>query len=423
MTAAARLSSPMRILMAPVGSDGDVHPHVAIALALRRRGHDVSIITNPHFAPLLERVGLPCIPVGTVDDYDAITADPHVWHSRRGLGVIGRGVGRHAAEVAHVIREQAATGSPLLVASGLAFGARAAHDALGLPLVTLHLQPACFLSAHEPVVPHLWLGSLHRRPMPVKRFVVATADYLSDRALAPAANALCAQFGLAPVRHIVRAWWHSPQCVIGLFPDWYAASQPDWPPHTTLTGFPLYDAADVASPPPALEAWLDAGDPPIVFVAGSGNRQAARFFQAATDACRHLGRRGLLLTRFTEQVPRSLPSGVRHVTYAPLSWLLPRAAAIAHHGGIGTAAQALRAGCPQLVLPMTFDQPDNALRLERLGVGRALRRGVFSGPAAADALAALLESADISRACRLAARRFDGIDPVTRTCELIEAAT
>ena len=102
--------------------------------------------------------------------------------------------------------------------------------------------------------------------------------------------------------------------------------------------------------------------------------------------------------------------------------MLPRAAAIAHHGGIGTAAEALRAGCPQLVMPMTFDQPDNAVRLERLGVGRTLWPGAVDGRAAARAVDALLGSDDTARACRAAARRFEGADPVTRTCELIEAA-
>ena len=412
----------MRILMVPVGSDGDVHPHIGIALALRRRGHDVSIVVNPHFGPLLERVGLTYVPVGTEEDYEQTLADPHIWNATRGLTVLGNNLRRRAAEMVRVVREQAVGRAPLLVASGLAMGARAAHDALGLRLVTLHLQPACFLSVHDPASPHVLLRSLHRQPMPVKRAVVAVADYLTDLALASAANAVRAEFDLPPVRHVVREWWHSPQRVVGLFPDWYAAPQPDWPPNTELTGFPLYDAGNATAPQPALEEWIDSGDPPVVFVAGTANTQAARFFRAGADACRHLGRRGLLLTRFAHQVPRTLPTGVRHAAYAPFGWLLPRAAAIVHHGGIGTAAQALRAGCPQLVSPMTFDQPDNAARLERLGVARTLSPAAFSGPRVADALDALLGPADVARACHDAARRFDGIDPVTRTCELIETA-
>ena len=95
------------------------------------------------------------------------------------------------------------------------------------------------------------------------------------------------------------------------------------------------------------------GDPPVVLVAGSGNRQATRFFSAAVEACHRLGCRGMLLTRYAEQCPQRLPPGVRHFDYAPLSHVLPRPAALVHHGGIGTAAQGLASGRPQLVMPMT----------------------------------------------------------------------
>jgi UDP:flavonoid glycosyltransferase YjiC (YdhE family) len=111
---------------------------------------------------------------------------------------------------------------------------------------------------------------------------------------------------------------------------------------------------------------------------------------------------------------------VTHSDYAPFSAVLPRAAALVHHGGIGTSAQALAAGRPQLVMPMTFDQPDNAARLQRLGVGRSLPPERFRGAAVARELGALLESAAVTRRCADIARRFDGIDPVGRTCQVIE---
>ena len=408
--------------MIPVGSAGDVHPHVGIGLALQRRGHDVSVLTSAYFEPLLARVGLPLIPIGTVDDYHRSLDHPDLWRPHRALGVIGEAIRPHAAEIARLLRNQATRDSPLLVAHPLAFGARAAQGALGLRMVTLHLQAAGFVSEHEPPVPHVWLRSVSGWPLPVKRLLVAAGDRLSDHALTPVVNDLCAEFGLPPARNIVREWWHSPHRVIGLFPDWFAGVQPDWPPQTRLTGFPLYDEGDATPLAPELDWWLDAGEPPVVFAPGTANRQAARFFQAGADACRHLGRRGLFLTRFAEQIPDPLPPGVVHVEYAPFGSLLPRAAALAHHGGIGTAAQALRAGCPQLVMPMAFDQPDNAVRLQRLGVGRYLRPSRFNGLAVARELDVLLDSEEVASACDAVASRFVGIDPVAQTCDLIEAA-
>ena len=408
--------------MIPVGSAGDVHPHVGIGLALKRRGHDVSVLTSAWFEPLFARVGLPLVPIGTAGDYHRYLKHPGLWRHHRALGVIGEAIRPHATEIARALQDQAAGDPPLLVAHPLAFGARAAQEALGLRLVTLHLQAAVFVSEHEPPVPHVWLRSVNRWPLPVKRLLVAAGDRLSDRALTPVVDDVCAEFGLPPARNVVREWWHSPHRVIGLFPDWYAAVQPDWPPQTRLTGFPLYDESDATPLAPELDRWLDAGEPPVVFAPGTANRQAARFFRAGVDACLRLGRRGLLLTRFAEQIPDPLPPGVRHAEYTPFGSLLSRAAALVHHGGIGTAAQALRAGCPQSVMPMAFDQPDNAVRLQRLGVGRYLRPSRFTGLAVARDLDALLDSEDVASACRAVASRFEGIDPVAETCDLIVAA-
>ena len=410
----------MRILLIPVGSAGDVHPYVGVGLALKARGHDVSVITSAYFAPLMQRVGLRLLPLGTVEQYETVTAHPDLWNQTRGIQVIADAVALGTPELYRAVEAECRTSPVLLVGSGLAFAARIAHETLGLPLVTMHLQPSCFHSVHKSPVMAPWLSSINRLPRPLKRALFWLIDLAADRVMAPAANQLRRELGLAPVRHITSRWWHSPQRVIGLFPDWFAPPQPDWPAQTVLTGFPLFDERAATVAPEAVEGFLDAGDPPIVFAAGSGNRQAARFFAAGADACQRLGRRGLLLTRYPQQLPAALPHGIRSFDYIPFSQVLPRAAALVHHGGIGTAAQGLAAGRPQLVMPMTFDQPDNASRLARLGVARVLRPATFTGPAVARELGALLEEADVARTCEQVAEHFRGVDPITRTCDLIE---
>jgi UDP:flavonoid glycosyltransferase YjiC (YdhE family) len=147
---------------------------------------------------------------------------------------------------------------------------------------------------------------------------------------------------------------------------------------------------------------------------------AADFFQAAVDACVRLGRRGLLLARFASQIPRDLPDGVRHFSYIPFSQVLPRSAAIVHHGGIGTTAQGLAAGIPHLVMPLAHDQPDNAHRLERLGVARTLLPAKFRGPAVARALSALLDSPTVLSRAREIAGRLDPSADMDRSCGIIE---
>jgi UDP:flavonoid glycosyltransferase YjiC (YdhE family) len=215
---------------------------------------------------------------------------------------------------------------------------------------------------------------------------------------------------------------HSPQRIIGLFPEWYAPPQPDWPAHARQTGFPLYDEGEVQQLSPEAETFLAEGPNPIVFTPGSGMQHAHRFFAASVEACRRLGRRGALLTPFAEQIPDGLPDGVRHFAYLPFSRALPHAAALVHHGGIGTMSQALAAGVPQLITPYAFDQPDTAARIRRLGVGDAIQPRSYNAETATAALKRLLSSDAAAVEARKCAELIRRCSPLDETCRLIEEA-
>ena len=101
-------------------------------------------------------------------------------------------------------------------------------------------------------------------------------------------------------------------------------------------------------------------------------RHAANFFRTAIAASEALGARAILLTKHADLIPSRLPGSMRHCLFAPFHQLLPLCRAIVHHGGIGTTAAALDTGCPQLILPLAWDQPDNAARVVRLGAGLTL---------------------------------------------------
>jgi UDP:flavonoid glycosyltransferase YjiC (YdhE family) len=150
---------------------------------------------------------------------------------------------------------------------------------------------------------------------------------------------------------------------------------------------------------------------------------AAAFFRAAVAACESLGARGLLLTKYRHQLPARLPPGVRHCAYAPFRQLLPLCGAIVHHGGIGTTAAALAAGIPQLILPMAWDQPDNAHRVRQLGVGASLGPRQRTAAHLAAALARLMTPETRAR-CRAIADRIgeaDGLDVAARWVEELAA--
>jgi UDP:flavonoid glycosyltransferase YjiC (YdhE family) len=410
----------MHVLLMPVGSAGDVHPMIGLGRALAARGHRITAVVNGYFRSLAEQSGFEIVEFGTREEYLELANHPDLWHPRKSFGyIIQKGLARFLRRQYETTVNHCRAGETLIVASLFGFGARIAQAERGLPLATVHLQPSIFWSDYES--PFL-TGTLAGKLLPrwYKRFLFRLAEKLViDRETRPVVNPLLCELGLPPLKRTTD-WWHSPECVLGLFPAWLAPPQPDWPPNVSLCDFPLWDEDPLTQPQPEVEQFLSAGTPPIVFTPGSAHMHAGFFFQAAADACQRLGRRGMLLTRFADQVPRHLPQGVRHFDYVPFSRLLPRAAAIVHHGGIGTCAQGLRAGLPQLIMPLSHDQPDNALRLRNLGVGTSLHRSRFDGPRVAAQLEQLLNSPDVAESCDAVAARFAGIDPFAKACRALE---
>jgi UDP:flavonoid glycosyltransferase YjiC (YdhE family) len=282
-----------------------------------------------------------------------------------------------------------------------------------------HLSPALFRSLVDPpVLPGLFMPAWF--PTFLKNGLMWVGDnVMIDPVIGPAINGLRKDLGLPPVKHFLREWWHTEPVTLALFPKWFATA-PDWPAYVKQTNFPLYDESGVSHVSPEVDAFINAGDPPIAFTAGSAMVHAHEFFDTSIAATLALKRRALLLTRHPEQLPAALPSNVLHVPYAPFGELLPRCAALVHHGGIGTTAQALKAGIAQLIYPLAHDQPDNANRLERLGVGDHLRPAFYSVSRVTQKLGRLLNDPQVRNACAKVKSRFDGVHPLGETCDAIE---
>jgi rhamnosyltransferase subunit B len=120
------------------------------------------------------------------------------------------------------------------------------------------------------------------------------------------------------------------------------------------------------------------------------------------------------------QLPSPLPQDIRAFGYLPFSQVLPRAALLVYHGGIGTLAQTIKAGIPHLAVPRSHDQFDNGWRIERLGLGRSLPGSRFHSRGAADAMAELLHDTALRRRCAEYSVRMDSPAALARACELIE---
>ncbi len=416
------MTDSAHILLCPVGSAGDVYPYIGLGVALQNRGHRVTMLTSGYFQETAERVGLEFIDTLPQEEFLKLVANPLLWDPLRGTKTI---LETFSVELIRQAYDAVAAcyvpGETVAVSSCIGFGSRIAQEYLGLPLVTAHLQPVVFWSLIE--TPRLH-GIAHGpwAPTWLKRLQYWVGEtFVLDPMIAPQINAVRAELGLTTIVRKVTRWWHSPQCILGMFPAWYAPPQADWPPQTQLTQFPLWNEQADEPLPAELAEFLEAGEPPIVFTPGSANMFGQAFFAAAAEACQTLGRRGIFFTKFPEQVPAKLPDSIRCFAYAPFKTLLPRVAAISHHGGIGTTAQAMSAGIPQLIMPLAHDQPDNAARLKKLGIGDELSPKRYRHPELTRRLARLLDNAQVRVACQKVARRFEGVDPYQASCEVVES--
>lgn len=407
------------MLILAMGSSGDVHPMIALAKQLRARGHEVTFAVNPHFFPLLEKLAIPTAPIGTEEEYRRATAAPELWQPTKAFPFILKKLILPLMEP--VYRLVAELRPTVVIGTPLSLGARAAHEALGVPYATVVLAPSPILCVdHAPRLPPL----SPNQPRWLNRFWIWLINRYLDRLVGPEVNAFRRDVGLGAVKQIVTRYWHSPQLVLGLFPACFLGHPipQDWPATTRLTGFPLYDEADVMPEDPAVEAFLQAGPPPVVFTPGSAMRQGYDFFLASATAIHQLKARAIFLTRHREQLPAHLPAGIAYFPFVPLSRLLPRCAALVSHGGIGTVAQGLASGIPQLVMPMAHDQPDNAARLVALEAGLALPRRRYQASAVARALRDLaMEPRYRAGAQALAACvRESSAGAIERACEEVE---
>lgn len=408
-------------MLMPLGTWGDVLPFVRLGRELRRRGHLVTMLACELFEPLAAREGFDFLPLMDLAEYDAITANPRLWHPRwAGITFLREAVlpfMRRQYDVASAAIE--AGECDLLVAPAQSLGARIAQEKHCVPLATVHLAPYLFRSAIKSrrvsgVSLPEWF------PPTLKRAFFRVADFGGDLLYGRVVNLFQEELGLPAARRVFWDWWNSPDRIVGLFPEWFATPQADWPRQTVLAGFLPVDNSAEMPLGHDVEKFLRAGPPPIVFTAGTAMAHSEKFFAESMAAARKLGVRAILLSQYGEQLPRDLPRDVAWFDFVPLEKLLPRVAAMVHHGGIGTTGQLLTAGVPQLVVPMSFDQPDNAYRVECLGAGRSIRPRDYLAEKVARDLGQLLGDGEIHARCQEVAAKCAETQAVRVACDAIE---
>ena len=417
--------SPLRVVLTTVGSLGDLHPDIAIALGLKARGHEAIVATSACYQKKVEALGLG---YRVVRPDSSFVTDPAVmprfmnlrWGSFRILREMILPVLRDSYEDTLA----AADGADLLVSHMLTYAARLVSETTGTSWVSTIITPTGLFSAFDPPLIPGFPG-LSRTIRPLGAAFTGTLGRSlkwATRSWAGPWYRLRKELGLPPWTGNPLVDGHSPSLVLALFSEVLAARQTDWVPQTLVTGFPFFNQDNAAGLPSDLTRFLDAGPPPIVFTVGiSSATVAGSFFEHSVAAAQSLGCRAVLVGKRYEGTQAPLPEGVFSCDYAPFSQLFPKAAAIVHAGGIGSTGLAMRAGRPTLVVPFAHDQPDNAERLRRLGVARVVYPRRYSPTRVADHLRRLLAEPSYSQRASEVRERMQDEDGVRVACNALEA--
>ncbi|MDX2225891.1 MAG: glycosyltransferase [Verrucomicrobiae bacterium] len=369
-----------RFVIMTYGSSGDVFPFIWTGRLLKEEGHEVVVIASAYFEEAIRGAGLDCIPLGTKEHFLQLANDPDLWSPVRSGPLLFAHCARVFPQYCAAAESLHLTPQDVVMGSAVTFAARAMHEKYGCRHVTLHLQPVILLSFREFSEPGPAFHWMKWLPAPWLRWIFESDSNPMNRLLTPAIRQWCEAENLPAPRRIFPDWWHSPEHSVAYFPEWFAGNPPDWPRPLLFAGFPLYDLADQCEPDPALEAFLEAGPPPLLVTAGSAMMHASPFFHVTLKVCQQLGVRAIFVAKYDRQVPDPLPPDFYHSRFVPFSRILPRCRLFINHGGVGTVSQGLAFGLPQIVVAMAHDQPDNGARIKKLGAGEWIMSGDWNEP-------------------------------------------
>ena len=279
--------------------------------------------------------GLELLPIGTREQYIELSQHPDLWHPMRGVKlVLGTAAGGFVRPIYELVAEHYVPGDTVLCAHALDLGSRVAGEKLRRSAGVRR-----FRAGHD--LERLRFAAAQGRAVRAACAASGSSGCSTGRRtrlfvlplVGGELNGLRRELGLPPVKRVFR----SGSCirrrsVLGLFPDWFGPPQPDWPrEHAAGRAFRCGTRTTRPSCRAKCENFWRPATPPIAFSPGSANREAHQFFAAAVEACERIGRRGILLTKYAEQLPANLPR------VGAALWFRAAEPAAAAHGGAGAS--------------------------------------------------------------------------------------
>lgn len=407
----------LRFLLATYGTRGDVHPMLALSLALMRKGHEVALAGPPEFASDAARLNV---------TYHAMGGNMTAFLAKN-AAAMGGNIVRMARVLKSEIHSEMAKQFDLLsglakladhvVGASLAFAARSCAEASGRPYHFISFAPETFPSRFHPAL------SVRRQNLPrwVNRLSWWAARKLDDWLLREAFNRGRARLGLAPLTDALDHFIVPGHSLLATDAE-LAPTPSDVHLPAAPTGAMLLD--EPGHLPAHVEAFLSAGLPPIYI--GFGSMPDARPEQTRerlVEVVRKVGRRAILYVGNSAPAEALVGTDILLVGALPHALLFPRVSVAVHHGGAGTTSRAARAGIPQVILPHVLDQFPWSARIAARGLGPrpflSHRPGV--GPLVSRIREVLENGTMQARAANLG-QELSGRDGADRMAEILEGS-
>jgi rhamnosyltransferase subunit B len=384
-----------KIVLSTFGSLGDVHPKIALGLELRKRGHEVVFNVMEAFREKFETLGFEISPLRPNLDPEDKELARRLMDTKTGPELIFKELMVPNLRPMYEDILQAVENADVIISGEIVLPIKSVVEKTKIKWVSTSLAPISFLSTADPSVYPSAEFLEHLRFMPpfFHRFILNYAKKTALNWFEPYKE-FRRELGLDENHNPMFGDKYSSLLHLAMFSKVLGKPQSDWAKSTLQTGFCFYDGnQDLGTMSEDLRKFLDAGEPPIVFTLGSAAVMDARDFYEQSIVA---------------------------FDYAPYGELFSRSRAVVHQGGVGTTSQVLRAGVPMLVMPYSHDQPDNAARCKRSGVGEVISRNNYKAELVAEKLRKLLSNLKY-KANAVEAKRVVGTENGTQTaCDAIE---
>lgn len=406
----------MRIVIIATGLWGDVRPNVVLGQALQKEGYEVLIVATAPYQAWIESRGLGYVGVsldmqGMLDI--VMGGDGGLLYSIQALNTVRKDIiptfVKAGKEVAAVMRE----GDVLIADELVSFLLNGVVEKYKPRLIHVNMQPQAitnqFPAMGQPILPD-W--------MPLRSAYNRLSYGISRRSTWLMQGSVGNQIR-AKYLDLPKQTWAKQKLLLDSTPSLILASRhivpppADWPPHHHVTGYLFDNDSDWQAPPDLLD-FLAAGEKPVcIGFCTMPIRKPAATTQAIIEAVRHSGRRAILLSNWADIGSMEMPKDVFLFKYAPHHWLFPKIAAVVHHGGAGTAAEALRAKVPSVTVPFYLDQPFWGQRLYELGVGtKPIPRAKLTAKSLAAAIREATSNRDMQARAAELGRKIDAEDGI-----------